>query len=433
MRNKAFAVVKREYLTRIKTKGFIIGTLLLPFLMVLLFGGLFIFGAFFKPDTREFVIIDESKMVYNDFVSLLPDTLKNGEPKFRFKEYKLNGQDLQTVQKELVKQVLAKKINAYFIIPKDVTESRIVTYLGSNVSDFEEQESLERALSRVVGNLRLEQKGFPANIIREEMSQGRVNLQSIQVTEKGNVKKDGSSNFLLTYLLSYILFIFIMSYGQTVTRSVIEEKSQRITETIISSIRPIQLMMGKLVGICLVGVTQLLVIAGFIFAFTIYGDDLLQKAGVQVPNLLELIRNMHFSPVVFGFFFLFFLMGYLIYAAIFAAIGAMVNTEDEGQQFLFPVIILNILSFFVMFSVAKNPDTTAAFWASLVPFFTPVVMFARIAVSSPVLPSGAIISLFTTPLFIYLMLRTVAKIYRVGILMYGKKPSLKETWKWLKY
>jgi len=433
MRSKSFAVIKREYLTRVKTKGFIIGTLLLPLLMVLIFGGLFIFGAFFKPDTRDFVIIDQSKLVYNDFVSLLPDTLKNGQPKFRFKEYNLDGQSLETAQKDLEKKVLSKEINAYFVIPPDITESRTVTYLGRSVSDYEEQRTLQSAFSRVVGNLRLEQKGFPAQIIRNEMSQGRVNLQSIQVTQKGNVKKDGGSNFLLTYVLSYILFIFIMSYGQTVTRSVIEEKSQRITETIISSIKPIQLMMGKLVGICLVGITQLLVIASFIFAFTIYGDDLLLKAGVQVPDLLQLIRNMNFSPVVFGFFFLFFLMGYLIYAAIFAAIGAMVNTEDEGQQFLTPVIILNILSFFVMFSVAKNPDTVAAFWVSLIPFFTPVVMFARIAVSAPVLPSGAILSIFTTALFIYIMLRIVAKIYRVGILMYGKKPSLKETWKWLKY
>ena len=126
-------------------------------------------------------------------------------------------------------------------------------------------------------------------------------------------------------------------------------------------------------------------------------------------------------------------MGYLFYASIFAAIGSMVNTEDEGQQFLAPVIILNMVGFFIMISVARNPDTTAAFWASLIPFFTPVVMFSRIAVSDPVMPSGAYLSIFTMGISIFLIIKLVGKIYRVGILMYGKKPSMKEIVKWIKY
>ncbi len=433
MNSKTSAVIGREYLTRVKTKGFIIGTLLLPVMLILAFGGIFIFGIFFKPDTRDFVVIDETGQIYSEFISLLPDTLKNGEPRFRFSQYDLRDKDLSTARNELEKRVLNEEIDAFFIIPDDIISSRSVSYMGRSVSDFEEQEDLQRALSRVVTNLRLEQKGFPAETIREEMKQGYVSLQSIQVTQKGNVKKDGGSNFLLAYLLSYILFLFIMIYGQTVTRSVIEEKSQRITETIIASIKPVALMLGKLVGICLVGLTQITVIAGFIYVIAVYGGDLLTRAGVQLPELMKILSNLSFSPVVLLFFFLFFLMGYLIYAALFAAIGAMVNTEDEGSQLMGPMVILNILSFFVMFSVAKNPDTAAAFWVSLFPFFTPVVMFSRIAVSSPVLPSGAILSLFTTALSIYLLLRITAKIYRVGILMYGKKPSFKEAWKWLKY
>lgn len=433
MNSKTVAVVKREYLTRVKKKGFIIGTLLLPLMLVLLFGGIFIFGRFFKPETKDLVVVDETGRIYAEFTRLLPDTLRSGEPKFRFREYDGVGTNLDTIRGELNQKVMSKEIDAYLIIPGDVLESRLVTYTGRNMSDYEEQEQLQRSLSRVVANLRLENKGFPAAVIREEMNLGKVHLQGIQVTQKGEVESSGISNFLLTYLLSYILMLFIMVYGQMVTRSVIEEKSQRITETIISSIKPIELMLGKLVGICLVGITQLVVMAGFIYAFSFYGDDLLVKAGVQVPELLRIIQNLHFTPVVFIFFILFFLMGYLLYAALFAAIGAMVNTEDEGQQFLTPVIVLNLMSFFIMFSVAKNPDTASALWVSLFPFFTPVVMFSRIAASAPSLPSGAIISLFTTAAAIYFLLLVTSKIYRVGILMYGKKPSLREAWKWLKY
>jgi len=433
MNSKTMAVVKREYLTRVKKKGFVIGTLLLPLLLVMVFGGVFIFGRFFKPASKDLVVVDETGRIYTEFTRLLPDTLRSGEPMFRFQEYDLGKQDLAAVRSELNNKVMDKQIDAYLIIPQDVIDSRMVTFSSRNLTDYEEQEKLQRALSRVVSNLRLEDKGFPAEVIREEMNLGQVWLEGIQVTQKGEVKGSGIANYLLTYLLSYVLMLFIMVYGQMVTRSVIEEKSQRITETIISSIKPIELMLGKLVGICLVGITQLLVIVGFIYAFTVYGDDLLAKAGVQVPELLNIIQNLRFTPVVFVFFLLFFLMGYLLYAVLFAAIGAMVNTDDEGQQFLAPVVILNILSFFIMFSVAKNPDTPSALWASLFPFFTPVVMFSRIAASAPALPSGAIISLFTTAAAIYLLLLVTAKIYRVGILMYGKKPSLKEAWKWLKY
>ena len=140
-------------------------------------------------------------------------------------------------------------------------------------------------------------------------------------------------------------------------------------------------MMGKIIGVCLLGITQLMVIGSFIFLLSAYGTPFLAKMGVQTPKLLNIISNLQFTPVVFAFFILFFFMGYLLYAALFAAIGSMVNTTDEGQQFLFPIIFLNLIGFFIMITVAQNPDTPAAFWASLVPFFTPSVMFARIAVS----------------------------------------------------
>lgn len=433
MSKKIWAVVCREFSTRAKTKGYIIGTLMFPLILIFLFGGIFIFGKAFQPSTQHFEVIDQTGRIFPQMVEMLPDTLKTGKLKFSFEEVETSSQELEKIVEELREKVRDKSINGFLIIPEDILDTKIVKYSARNISNFEDLKKIEWAISKSCSNIRLENLGYSPEIIRREMQAGYVSLVSYQITEKGEISKSGVSNFLLTYLLSYLLMLFIMIYGQTITASVIEEKSQRITETIISSVKPVELMLGKLIGVCLLGITQLIVIGGFIYVLSAYGTPLLLKMGVQTPKLLALIGNLQFTPVVFFFFILYFFMGYFLYASLFAAVGAMVNTSDEGQQFLTPIIFLNIVGFFIMITVAQNPETNAAFWASLFPFFTPSVMFARIAVSHPSLPSGAILSIFTMLISVFLIIKLVAKIYRVGILMYGKKPSLKEAWKWMKY
>ncbi|RLC53137.1 MAG: hypothetical protein DRI23_01200 [Candidatus Cloacimonadota bacterium] len=433
MNKKIWAVVSREYFTRAKTKGYIIGTLMFPIIIVFLFGGIYIFGKAFQPSTQNFAVIDQTGRIYVQMVEMLPDTLKNGSLKFSFSEIKTIDENLEPTIEELKQKVLNKKLTGFLVIPENILESKEVKYSARNVSNFDDLEKIEWAISKSVSNIRLENLGYSPEVIRREMYAGYINLTSFQLTEKGEVSKSGVSNFLLTYLLTYLLMLFIMIYGQTITASVIEEKSQRITETIISSIKPVELMMGKLVGVCLLGITQLVVIGSFVYLLSAFGAPFLLKMGIETPKLLNIIGNLQFTPVVFMFFILYFFMGYLLYATLFAAVGSMVNTTDEGQQFLTPIIFLNIIGFFIMITVAQNPDTPAAFWASLFPFFTPSVMFARIAVSHPSLPSGAVLSIFTMGISIYLIIKLVAKIYRVGILMYGKKPSLKEALKWIRY
>lgn len=433
MNKKVYSVIKREFCTRVRTKGFIIGTLLLPLILMFIFGGVFVFGKFFQPSTREYTIIDETGLIFPEFSRSMSDTLKNGEPKYIFNIADLNQSSKEDILKDLQSKVNNKEIYGYLSIPEDIIESRQVFYAARNVSDFDEQREFTRAISRIVANLRLEKKNFPAEEIRHEMNMGWVKLQSSQVTSDGEVSKNSTSNYLMTYLLSYFLMLFIMTYGQSVTRSVIEEKSQRITETIISSIKPGELMLGKLIGISFTGLVQMLVFGAFLFGFASYAAPLLQSAGLPQGELLEILQNLQLSIPVFCFFILFFLLGYALYAILFAGIGAMVNTEEEGQQFLMPVIMLNLVGFFMMISVAKNPDTAAAFWVSLVPFFTPVIMFCRIAVNDPEIPSGAYISIAILSASIFLLFKLISRIYRVGILMYGKKPSIKEAVKWIKY
>jgi len=433
MKLKTLAIIKREYVTRVRTKGFIIGTLLFPAILVLLGGGIFLFAEFFQPSTKTYFIIDRTGRIYDEFVKLMPDTLANGEPEFVFVNKKVSARELEDSVREFQGLVRQKEIDGYIVIPEDVVESRRVRYTARSVGNFEEQREIAGALSRIVTNFRLEQKGLSPEEIHAEMRLGRIRLESLQVTEEGEVQKSGAASFGLTYVLCYVMLLVIMIYGVMVMRSVIEEKSQRITETIISSVSPIDLMVGKLIGICSLGITQLLVFGIIGLLVVQYGEVVFIRFGINTPEILDFIRNIPFSITVFIFMILYFFMGFVFYASLYAAVGAIVNTEDEGQQFQFPIVILIIVGFFIMFSVAQNPETTMAFWISLIPFFTPIVMFARVTVTDPALPDGVYLSIFTMLASTVLLIMLVAKIYRVGILMYGKKPSLKEVVKWIRY
>ncbi len=433
MSKKVFAIIEREYVTRAKTKGFIIGTILFPVILVLIFSGIFIVRTLFKPSTRTYYIVDQTGMIFDEFARIQSGQLKSGEPKYRFTLKKVPSDSLEASLVTFQSKVMQKEIYGYLIIPKDVVESRKVRYSAKNVSDFEEQGSFEDTLSWIVTNYRLESKGLPADEIRKEMDQGRVRLISHQVTEKGEIKKSGISSYILTYILTYVMFLMMMIYGQILMRSVIEEKSQRITESIVSAIKPLELMFGKIVGVCGLGLTQLVIFGGFMLAAVTFAEPLFRRFGLSSPEFLRIIRQLHFTAPVFGFMILFFLLGFVFYSGLYAALGAMVNTEDEGQQYQMPLIFFFIMGYFIMFTVAQNPDTTRAFWVSLFPPFTPMVMFARIAVSDPILPSGAYLSILTMVVSTAILIFIVSKIYRVGILMYGKKPSLKEAVKWIRY
>ena len=433
MSNKVFAVISREFITRVRTKGFIIGTLLMPLMFVLFIGGVFIFAIFFQPSTKTYDVVDQSGIVYNEFVSLLDDSLDSGLPKYVFNKVELKNGNLDSTLAFLQGLVNSKKIDGYLIFPQDILQSKTVQYAARNVSNFEEQRDISRALSKIVTNHKLAETGVSPDSIRKIFNNNRVNLVSHQVTEEGSTEKSGASSFVLTYILVYMMFLMVMIYGQMVMRSVIEEKSQRISETIVSAVRPMELLVGKLIGICMLGITQLIIVGVIFLVVALYGEMIFSSFGVTSMDLLSVVNQIHFSLSIFAFMILFFIFGFIFYASIFAAVGAMVNTEEEGQQFQMPIIILLIFSFFIMFTVAQNPDTVKAYWISLVPFFTPVVMFARISVSDPVLPDGALLSIPVMIVSTILLLWFIAKIYRVGILMYGKKPSLKEAIKWIKY
>jgi len=282
-------------------------------------------------------------------------------------------------------------------------------------------------------------------------------MKTIKFGDDGEIRQSSTEiAMVIGFAMSFIIYMFIFMYGVQVMRGVIEEKSNRIIEVIISSVKPFQLMMGKIVGVAMVGLTQFLMwviltgaiitIGSAIFLPGIDSQTLQQAssltdlpAGTQGMdqaqfNMMQEILgtfDMGYIMSILGAFVFFFLAGYLLYSALFAAVGSAVDNETETQQFMLPISLPLVLAMYIGFAVAKNPESSLAFWGSIIPFTSPIVMLVRIPYGVPLwelLLSMSI--LIATFIFITWV---AAKIYRTGILMYGKKVSYKEIWKWLRY
>jgi ABC-2 type transport system permease protein len=291
-----------------------------------------------------------------------------------------------------------------------------------------------------------------------------VSVQTIKIDESGQVKETSTGIAMaLAYIFGLLMYMLVFIFGSQVMRGVIEEKTSRVVEVIISSVKPVQLMMGKIVGIALVGLTQFLIwillTIGIVVGLksTIIKDTGITEITQSVPqNLMQgnnfgavTAQSTEVSPemaeftkmfdnamnqpwglIIFSFIF-FFVTGYLLYASVFAAIGSAVDNETETQQFMLPVTIPIIIALMVAIGTMQNPESSLAFWCSLIPLTSPIVMMARIPFGVPgwqiVLSMGLMIITFVA--FVWM----AAKVYRTGILMYGKKTSWKEIWKWLRY
>jgi ABC-2 type transport system permease protein len=233
----------------------------------------------------------------------------------------------------------------------------------------------------------------------------------------------------VAYVLVLILYMTMFFYGAIIMRGVIEEKNNRVVEIILSSLRPFELMMGKILGIAAVGLTQYGIWALFGILASTYGRSI---AGGLVPAGAEGFKVPTIPPYIFLYFVVFFLLGYFLYATIYAAVGALVNSEKEAQQLLFPVSMLLVVPILMMMAVIKEPNGSLATVLSLIPFFAPILMLLRVCVLLPPV-TQILASIVLLVLAILLVTWLTAKIYRVGILMYGKRPSLREIVKWVRY
>ncbi|EGV42971.2 ABC transporter permease [Bizionia argentinensis JUB59] len=430
-------IIKREYLTKVKNKSFIIMTILSPIIMVALIAVVAYLTQLNKNTEKTIAILDESGMIASVF------------------------EDTETTKYLILDQLSlesAKKLT-------ETQENYGLLYIGNfeEISDahknikFYSEESpsinvisdLESKLEKQLTDLKLESQGVDIEKIRT--SKVTVAIGQESYLGKKTSKIDSLVKLIFGGAAGYLLFMFIIIYGNMIMRSVIEEKTSRIIEIIISSVKPIQLMLGKIIGTSLAGITQFVIwviLGGILVTIisAIFGVDLLQASpsgqllneasnGSTNPDIVQsamrAFYNLPLTNLVIAFL-LFFIAGYLLYSSLYAAIGAAVDNETDTQQFLMPILMPLILAVYIgFFTVIENPHGTISTIFSFIPFTSPVVMLMRIPFGVPIWQQ--IVSLV---LLIGTFMFTVwfaAKIYRVGILMYGKKPTYREILKWIKY
>jgi len=430
---KILAVFKREYFIRVKSKGFIIGIFALP--VIILFGIIvtIVLSEYYTTEQKRIYVIDQTGFIFDDFVLQFPDTLDNGDLIYDFIKKDVQAVEEEAVFETIQKEVIDEVVDGYIYIPSDLVESRRLRYAARNVSINSEQRVFASAISRIIINRRLENLGLSAEDIRREMQLGQVRIDTPQITDEGEVQSSGGVNFAIAYLLTFLLYISLFIFGAMMMRSVLEEKTQRITETIISSIKPFDLLSGKLAGICAVGITQLTIWGIFIYIPVTFGESIILRFAPGASEVIQFLALIHFSTFTLIMVIVLFILGFILYASMFAAIGAIVNTDDEAQQLQLFVMAPIMLQYFFFFAVVENPESSMAYWASVFPLFTPILMTARLSLLEPQIPDGFFLSIFLLIITVIAIMKLVSKIYRVGILMYGKRPSLKELIKWLKY
>lgn len=418
-------VLKREYLIRVKKKSFIIITFLMP----LLLGGLMLFPAFMSTITseaqRKVAVVDLKGDIYPSFTQALDITIKGGKKKFLLEKVAADVIMLPQVKEKLTQRVDSEELDAYIIIPSDVIAEGKAEYYARNVGNITEIDSISKALNKVVVEERLNQEGLEPLLINRLIE--KVELKTVKIV-KGEEKAGGFvSEYFGTLIFVMILYMTIIMYGQSIMRGVIEEKSSRVVEVLLSSVTPFQLMCGKIMGIGAVGLTQYFIWGAVILVIGGYGQSFAAQMGSELGQIEILL-----SPATIVFFIIFFILGWLLFATMYAAVGAICNTDQEAQQAQFPIIMFLILPIFLMIYIVGNPNSGLTTVLSLIPFFTPMLMFMRINLVMP--PAWQIgLSIFLLIVAILLMIKLVAKIFRIGILMYGKRPRLAEIVTWMRY
>ena len=418
-------IIEREYLNKIRNKSFIIMTFVSPLIVVafaLIIG--FLTNVNSKSNVKDILILDESGLFSNTFSDT--ETIHY--------EY-LKDKTLQEARAE----VLATSKYGLLYIPKEETAQK--AFYSEESPSLSLVNELTGALEKTLFQYNLTQKGIDKAEI--DSARTKITLQMENFTGEKTSEFDNVMKIAIGGVAGYLIFMFIIIYGNMIMRSVIEEKTNRIVEIIISSVKPFQLMLGKIIGTSLAGITQFaiwLVIGGVLFAiapslFQVDTPTATQAMAAteshsEISNIIAALYHFPFLETS-GVFLLFFVGGYLLYSSLYAMVGAMVDNETDTQQFMMPILIPLMLAFYVgMFSVIEEPHGTISVVFSYIPLTSPVVMLMRI-------PFGVawwevLISLLLLYITFFLVIKIASKIYRIGILMYGKKPTYKEVWKWLK-
>lgn len=441
MKNKTLLIISREYLTRIQKKSFIIITILMPILLVaMIVLPVLIMNFSEKRQFSRILVVDESEVFINNF--------ENNE----HYEFSYRSGDIEQIKKEAFDQdydvVLQILSNSQGVRSNIYYKKSLPTGLQSEVESQMDDIFFNQLLK---DSLHIDPSRF-----ENMQTLAKSEAATIQIDDKGGEKEhDAAINQVFGMMCGLIIYFIIILFASQVLRGVLEEKSNRIVEVLLSSVKPTQLLVGKIVGIALVGLTQLVIWAGLsggiLLGIQLAAPDLFspdtvetiaETPGVNMPdtatvdvapdNIFSMIQDyfpVSFGVIIFSFVF-FFIVGYLIYSTLYAATGSVVDNESDSQQYTMPITIPLILAIVFVPSISTNPDGALAFWLSMIPLTSPIAMMVR-------LPSGVpawelFLSMGLALAFLVFSIWFAAKVYRIGIMTYGKKPSWKTIFKWLK-
>lgn len=428
-------VIQREYITRVRKKSFIILTLLMPLLMMALSVIPFWLSTLNEGGVKQIAVIDNTGV----YAPLLQSTENY--------EFQIIGPSEQKDQESH----LGKDLFAILQITGDLNKNPQAVSLTSEKQAPQDLQSLiKRTLNEKVTQQKLDELSVAGNVdavainrIRSIIEDGSsISLKTLRLSEDGSVSESSTElATIIGMIFTILIYMFILLYGNMVMQAVLEEKKSRIVEVMVSSVKPVNLLIGKIVGIGLVGITQLViwgVLLGVLFSgLSLFISSPEQAAAMStdmgdfdMEALVGSIMSVNWFEIAL-YFLIFFVGGYVLYASIFAMFASAVDSEEDTSQFMTPVTLLIMFAFFAGFYSVSNPDGPLAFWTSLIPFTSPIVMMVRIPFGIPLWEKLLSVALlYGTFILISIF---AAKIYRVGILMYGKKPTLKEMMKWAKY
>ncbi len=432
---KIFAVIKKEYKIIVQKKSFIIMTVLTPVLMAAM---MFVPVLLMKMGrTEKKIAVADYAGGYYQALSAKPaakqakrkggldmDAMNNRQDlgvsgRITFQQVELAGRDASTLVRAYEQKVLKKEIDGLLLIPADVKASRQVSYYSTSVSDFTTIKFIESTLRTAISKQLLLEKRIDPAVVDEATRE--ISMETFKVKKEGTTKSDSGMDYMMSLFMIVILFMVLINYGQMIMRGVLEEKTNRISELLISSARSTHIFYGKLLGIGLAGMTQ-------VALWILLGAVLVSRfSGMIDSAILSFL-----TPEIALYFVIFFILGFFIYAIPYAFIGAAVNTDQEAQQFASVLSVIIIVPYLLGISAIQNPNSTLTLAASLFPLFTPILMFMRITTALP--PLWQILtSIGLCVLTIWGLAWLGAKIFRVGMLMYGKKPSLGEMLRWIRY
>lgn len=409
-------VIRREYLERIRSRAFVVGTLVGPALMaaLMVLPGVLMVKQRGKP--LRVAVHDASGLLQKDVEAALRASAFQGEPRF---DVQAPGPGtLEEVRARLKAALLDGRLDGYLHLPADALVRSAAEYHGKNVSNTPDIGLLDKAVEDALIGVRLASEGLPRDRIEGVLR--RLDLKTIRVSASGE-REDRGGSLLLSMILLMTLYTTVAMWGAALMNGVIEEKANRVVEVVVSSITPLRLFAGKLLGVGAVGLTQFLVWAAFMAGLSFLGPGVAPTAGVKLPEI---------PPLVILLFVVFFLLGYFLYGALYAAVGASVNSQHEAQSLAFPVMVPLILGVMLFPMILSSPDSPLSVACSFVPFWTPLLMFLRVTVLQP--PAWQItLSIALTLATIAALTWAAARIYRVGILRHGKRPTVPEILGWI--